>query len=689
MLKSFIKYFTKHADFILQTLLVFIVSLMLVYSFVLSLKRYDNYEYGKFDLGNMSQMVWNSAHFRFMEVTDQFGTNMPRWGMSHVDPVLLVFVPIYWIYAHPMIMVFIQQIVVLSGAFAIYYLLKHKTSSPVLAFLAAIAYTFYPAIGYTLIWTTYHGISFVAPILLWIAYFLEKNDFLKNEKSFSKKSILYWIALIFLLLGKEQVGVMTGLAAFFIYKHNKKLAIQTAVISFVWFFIAFFVLIPHYAPLREVSVNNFIAEVGIVEANPERVQGDNFFLVRYEYLGDSYGEMLKNVLLNPQLVFGSFSENLKTINSLIGPLGYIVIFSPFWLMSFPDFAISILSKEEIFGIDNHRVAIIISALFISYVYLLVWINKKYKLSFAIIFALLSFVSTIYFSYSSYNPLFISATSFINEKVIKKVFAQNENSKDDNELVIGQTKKGGIPRNENACLNYVVESVYEKNPDIYTGPDYLGAHTSNRRVNALFPARISDADMIVVDLFDEKAIDRVGAETWFTNKLALEKIVLNDYKHLFSCGMLNVFEKEKLDQAWTSSMVEKSTLSNMPSYLVETSKVGLNIVPIIIPTDVVKSDSSIFKLAMSKTKGGFTDSISYWNFEGEETSYSFIDYITAGNSTAVDKTILNAEYDDMYFVEEIGITFPEYVKSGKYKIFYGVGDLVRGTEVYLGEVNINE
>ena len=196
---------------------------MLVYSFVLSLKRYDNYEYGKFDLGNMSQMVWNSAHFRFMEVTDQFGTNMPRWGMSHVDPVLLVFVPIYWIYAHPMIMVFIQQIVVLSGAFAIYYLLKHKTSSPVLAFLAAIAYTFYPAIGYTLIWTTYHGISFVAPILLWIAYFLEKNDFLKNEKSFSKKSILYWIALIFLLLGKEQVGVMTGLAAFFIYKHNKKI----------------------------------------------------------------------------------------------------------------------------------------------------------------------------------------------------------------------------------------------------------------------------------------------------------------------------------------------------------------------------------------------------------------------------------------------------------------------------------
>ena len=272
MYKSFKKYFNKNLNFILQSLLIFIVFLTLIYSFVLSLKRYDNFEYGKFDLGNMSQMVWNSAHFRFMEVTDQFGTNMPRWGMSHVDPVLLVFVPIYWVYAHPMIMVFVQQLVVLSGAFAIYYLLKLKTSSSALSFLAAIAYTFYPAIGYTLIWTTYHGISFVAPILLWLAYFLEKNEFLKNEKGFSKKNVIYWVALIFLLLGKEQVGVMTGLASFFIYKYNKKLAIQTAVVSFVWFFIAFFVLIPLYAPLRETSVNNFISEVGIVDANPERVQ---------------------------------------------------------------------------------------------------------------------------------------------------------------------------------------------------------------------------------------------------------------------------------------------------------------------------------------------------------------------------------------------------------------------------------
>lgn len=80
----------------LPILILIIFSLLFfIYGYLLANKRYNNYEYGKFDLGNMSQMVWNSSRGNFMEITDQFGTNMPRWGMSHVDPLLLIFVPIF------------------------------------------------------------------------------------------------------------------------------------------------------------------------------------------------------------------------------------------------------------------------------------------------------------------------------------------------------------------------------------------------------------------------------------------------------------------------------------------------------------------------------------------------------------------------------------------------------------------
>ena len=32
--------------------------------------RYNNLDMGKFDLGNMSQMLWNTLHGRFMYLTD-------------------------------------------------------------------------------------------------------------------------------------------------------------------------------------------------------------------------------------------------------------------------------------------------------------------------------------------------------------------------------------------------------------------------------------------------------------------------------------------------------------------------------------------------------------------------------------------------------------------------------------------
>ena len=684
----------KNLDSKFKILLSLIVLTTFIYSFALSLKRYNNYEYGKFDLGNMSQMVWNSSRGHFMEVTDQFGTNMPRWGMSHVDPILLIFVPVYWIYAHPMIMVFIQQIIVLSAAFAIYSLTKLKTSSSILAFLAGVTYTFYPAVGYTLIWTTYHGISFVAPILIWLIYYLEKNNFLMGEKMSGKKTVIFWSALIFLLLGKEEIGLMTALAALFVYKKNKRLALQTFVVSMIWFVFAFFILIPAYAPLRQASVSAFIQEVGINNAKPTEVQGDNFFLVRYSHLGNSYSEMLKNIALNPRLIFEPFAENLKVLNDLVGPLGYVSILNPFWLISLPDLVIAVLSNEQIFGIDNHRVAFIISGLFVSYIYLLVWLKKKDKMVVAFAFAGACLLSTVYFSYKTQNPLFISATSFINEKIIKKVFAQQENKFDENQkMVLGYTRKGSVPRNDKMCLDYVVKNIYKKNPNIYSGPDYLGAHASNRYVNALFPARISDADFIAADLFDEKAIDRVGADSWFTNKLALEKITRNsNYNHLFSCGMLNVFEKKEGSMILRFEPAFSGETFSLQFFDVITSKLEAKVAPIEIPKQVKTGGSDSFKIALSKPKGGFGDAISYWKFENEDDKnlvYSFIDYLTAGNSELVNKTVKEGELDGQYLIGEINIFFPEYLKHGNYKVFYGFGDLVRATEVYIGDIKLNE
>ena len=103
-------FFTKWGFLILLfifTTLIFFVNLRI------NLFRYNNFDFGKFDLGNMTQMLWNTQNGRFMYLTDYFGTNMPRWAMSNVDPILLLFLPVFIFLQSPMTLVVSQLILVL------------------------------------------------------------------------------------------------------------------------------------------------------------------------------------------------------------------------------------------------------------------------------------------------------------------------------------------------------------------------------------------------------------------------------------------------------------------------------------------------------------------------------------------------------------------------------------------------
>src|SRR5688572_28695165 len=99
------------------------LSLLLISTFFLAINirmnlfTYNNFDFGKFDLGNMTQMVWNTLNGRLLYLTDYFGTNLPRWAMSHVDPILLLFVPIFAVFPHPLTLVFSQLVLVIFSSF--------------------------------------------------------------------------------------------------------------------------------------------------------------------------------------------------------------------------------------------------------------------------------------------------------------------------------------------------------------------------------------------------------------------------------------------------------------------------------------------------------------------------------------------------------------------------------------------
>src|SRR3990172_8932606 len=114
---QFLRKAKEHLDLITLT---FVIILFFLINARINLFSYANFDFGKFDLGNMSQMLWNTLHGRFMYLTDYFGTNLPRWAMSHVDPILLLFLPLFAAYQHPLTLVVSQFVLVILSAFLVY-----------------------------------------------------------------------------------------------------------------------------------------------------------------------------------------------------------------------------------------------------------------------------------------------------------------------------------------------------------------------------------------------------------------------------------------------------------------------------------------------------------------------------------------------------------------------------------------
>ena len=80
---------------------------------------------GRFDLGNMVQAVWSTAHGRPLETTNATGDQFVRLG-AHVDPVLVLFTPLAWTGSLPEALLVAQVLIVASGALPAYWLGRRR-----------------------------------------------------------------------------------------------------------------------------------------------------------------------------------------------------------------------------------------------------------------------------------------------------------------------------------------------------------------------------------------------------------------------------------------------------------------------------------------------------------------------------------------------------------------------------------
>ncbi len=284
----------------------------------LAWRRQDAFEMGRFDLGNMSQAVWSTAHGRFLEFTYIAGNQTTRLAI-HVDPILVAFAPLYWVWSNPKILLLVQAGAVAAGAFPVYWIAREelrKIGSDYLPAVAAFVYLLYPPLQYAVL-DEFHPVTLAAPLLLFAIWYLRERR--------------YFAAAVFLVLAaltKEEIALLVAALGIYTAVVWKDLKVGTVIAAagIAWFAVATQVVMPHFN------------------------DGDQSLLMqRYEEVGGSIGGMLKTLFTDPvKLLNVAFSNSSAGyLPLLLAPLLALPLLAPaaFLVMS-PELAANLLSSQE-------------------------------------------------------------------------------------------------------------------------------------------------------------------------------------------------------------------------------------------------------------------------------------------------------------------------------------------------------
>ncbi|MDX6368706.1 MAG: hypothetical protein QOG93_208, partial [Gaiellaceae bacterium] len=111
-----------------RTLLVAAIAAYAAGFAALSSLRHEAFITGRFDLGNMVQADWSTAHGHPLRMTDLHGEQISRLA-AHVDPILVLFTPLWWLWPSPHLLLVVQAVAVALGALPVFWLAsKHLAS---------------------------------------------------------------------------------------------------------------------------------------------------------------------------------------------------------------------------------------------------------------------------------------------------------------------------------------------------------------------------------------------------------------------------------------------------------------------------------------------------------------------------------------------------------------------------------
>jgi uncharacterized membrane protein len=273
---------------------------------------------GRPDLGNMTQAIWTTLHGHFLEATTLTGNQTSRLGF-HVDPFLVLLVPLYWLWSSPLVLVVFQAIAVAAGALPVFWLARKHLGSDRAGAHFAFAYLLYPATQFNAftITSSFHSVAISVPLILFAIWFLDENRLLAFTA----------VALI-AASTKEEIPLAIGcLGIWYAVRRGRRLFGLTVFglgLSLTLF--NFLVVIPHFSP-----------------------SGIDPFVGRYEGVGSTPGGIARTLFTDPVAFIHAVATGHKVLYLVL----LLVPFLGLWLLepllflgAVPDLAINLLSSKS-------------------------------------------------------------------------------------------------------------------------------------------------------------------------------------------------------------------------------------------------------------------------------------------------------------------------------------------------------
>jgi uncharacterized membrane protein len=300
----------------ISIIVVWLLILVFVLTFgSLSLRRHAALASNGMDLGNVDQALWNTAHGNFLAFTNMAPVRN-RLAL-HVEPILLLFVPFYWVgLGGPELLLVVQAIVVGLGALPLYWLARDELA-PLLPVVFPIAYLLLPALEAAVMYD-FHAVTLAPTFLLFAFYFGVRN-----------RPWLFALFAVLALACKEDMGLTLAMIGLYIILawRRWRWGLVTSLVGIAWFAIAVILIQPRFSPT-----------------------GGNIQADRYAWMGDTPLAVLDTLLRRPALVWDHVWQAANLPGYLAGlllPTAFLSVLAPLaWLPALPSLAINLLSGNS-------------------------------------------------------------------------------------------------------------------------------------------------------------------------------------------------------------------------------------------------------------------------------------------------------------------------------------------------------